>query len=100
MLKSFGLIDNIWLNKSVNLPQKFAEKYIIHDLYSGNPPFKDEIKKWELGHNNSTGRYPYVIEIIDEYERKNHNSVYQGLKSLIALLRLLKFNRIYLAHIV
>lgn len=100
MLKSFGLLDNIWFDKSVKFPKPFTDKYIIHDLYNGSLTFKQQLKKWELSHNNSTGRYPYVIEVKNEYERKNHNSVYYSLKNLILLLRLIKYNRIYLAHIV
>lgn len=100
MLKSFGLVDNIWFDRSAKFPIHFSNKYTIHDLYNGNFTFKQQLKKWELAHNNSTGRYPYVIEVRDEYERKIHNSVYYALKNLISLVRLVKYNRVYLAHVV
>ena len=47
MLKSFGLVDNIWFDKSVIFPTRLTDKYIIHDLYGGNFTFKQQLREWE-----------------------------------------------------
>ncbi len=99
MLKSIGLIDNIWLDDKIKLPIELAERYLVHDFYSGKYPNKLELQEW-VKSQSEWGRYPVVFEFKDEYERKDHNAKYQTLKNVISLIRLVSYNRIFLQHVV
>jgi len=100
MLKLFALIDNIWFDPTVKFPLKIGEKYVFRKLYYGRFEYRKALKEWELSNNNSTGRYPYVIEVKEEHERKDYQLISSSVHNLISLLRLIKYNRIYLAYIV
>lgn len=97
MIKSYGLVDNWWHTDDVKFPIKVGG-YIIHDFYNGNFSFKKEIQAWTKA-NNQWGRYPVVIEFPLKYERKIHQNVYYSLRALISLIRLLKYNRVFLAEV-
>ncbi len=100
MLKSFGLIDNIWFDSKVKFPLRIGEKYIFRKLYEGRFEYKNLLRDWELSSNHSTGRYPYVIEVKVEHERKDYHAIFSSIRNLISLLRLIRYNRIYFAYIV
>lgn len=100
MLKSFALIDNIWFEQKVKFPLKIGDKYTLRKLYEGRFAYRKALKEWELSHNNSTGRYPYIIEVKEELERKDYQLIFSSVHNLVSLLRLIKYNRIYFAHIV
>lgn len=99
MLKSIGLVDNVWLDKKIKLPIELAGRYIIHDFYDGEFPHKSELHEWVKG-QSEWGRYPILFEFKDEYERKDHHAKYQTLKNVVSLIRLVIYNRIFLQHIV
>ena len=100
MLKSFGLIDNIWFDSRVKFPLNIVEKYKIRKLYEGRFVYRKALKDWEMSQNNSTGRYPYIIEVKDEHERKDYQIISSSLRNLVSLLRLIKYNRVYFARVV
>lgn len=100
MLKSFGLVDNIWFNSKVKIPLKIGEKYKLRKLYEGRFEYRRILKGWELSNNNSAGRYPYIIEVINEHERKDYHQIFSSVRSIVSLLRLIKYNRIYFAYII
>ncbi len=100
MLKSFSLIDNIWFDSKVRFPLKVGDKYIFRKLYEGRFEYRKLLREWELSQNNSTGRYPYIVEVKNEHERKDYHSVFSSVKNIVALFRLIKYNRIYFAYIV
>ncbi len=100
MIKSFALIDNIWFAPEVKFPLKIGEKYILRKLYDGKFKYQKLLKEWELSNNHATGRYPYVIEVRREYERKDYHAIFFSIRNLITLLRLIKYNRVYFAYIV
>lgn len=99
MIKSFGLVDNIWLDKTVKFPFNFAGSYIIHDFFKGKYPHKTKLHEW-VKNQSEWGRYPVLVEIKEEYERKNHHSKYQSLKNMVSLVRLVQYNRVFLRHVV
>ncbi len=99
MLKSIGLVDNIWLDGKIKLPIELAGRYLVHDFYNGKYPHKLELQEW-VKSQSEWGRYPIIFEFKDEYERKDHNAKYQTLKKIISLVRLVNYNRIFLQHVV
>ena len=100
MLKSFGLIDNIWLDPQIKFPFRIGEQYIFRKLYEGRFEYQKLLKEWELSNNHSTGRYPYIIEVKTEHERKYYNAIFSSVRTITSLLRLIRYNRIYFAYIV
>ncbi len=94
MLKSFGLADNIWFDSKVKFPLRIGDQYIFRKLYEGRFQYQKPLKGWELSNNNSTGRYPYVLEVRLEHERKDYHLVFSSIRNLISLLRLIKYNRV------
>lgn len=100
MLKSFGLIDNAWFDPKVKFPLKIGDKYLFRKLYEGKFEYQELLKEWELSQNNSTGRYTYIFEVKDEHERKDYQLIFASIRNITALLRLIKYNRIYFAYIV
>lgn len=100
MLKSFGLIDNIWFDSQVKFPLRIGAKYLFRKLYEGRFGYQKLLNEWELSNNHSTGRYPYVIEVKVEHERKDYHEIFSSFTNIISLLRLIRYNRIYFAYII
>lgn len=93
-----ALIKGVFFEKSVKFPFPLGQSLVIHDFYTGNYPYKDQVQEW-VKKRQEWGIYPIVVEIKREHTLQESHNIFESMRYVCRVIRLVKYNGIYMTHL-